>query len=222
MICFRFRDRLFVNLCDLQINAPIQLGVQVPLHSLNEFTENCGRQLQFGRVRYPFPKISTPGKKQWVLLNEILWTTTCPCKKVELNLGNYCDGSPFWSQLEDRNEVFPKRINLVKFSRLKLRKKVVVFLGRESAQQKGCFQLSTNPMIFHDFLVIKAGIADSNDLGYFPSVFPNKVCVALVPPSVQGRFRVPHWWCDVSTQRFQLPVHHWLIICGMELWIQMD
>ena len=42
----------------------------------------------------------------------------------------------------------------------------------------------------HFLLVIKAGIADSKHLGCFPSVFPNKVRVALVPPSVRlGDFR---------------------------------
>lgn len=72
----------------------------------------------------------------------------------------------------------------------------------------------------------KARIAESNDRGFFASLFPNKVRVESVPPrEISGSALVV--WCISyraywTSTRFQFPLHYWLIFSGVELGIHMD
>ena len=86
-------------------------------------------------------------------------------------------------------------------------------------------------MIFHTFSVIKKNASQTATiLDTFQVCFQTRSAWHRSLPSIQGRFRVPNWWCDVShtlhTRHQPTDISflctNWLIFSGVELGIQLE
>lgn len=103
--------------------------------------------------------------------------------------------------------MFPKKNQLAKFSRPKLRKKVVVvFLGRESSQQKGGFEPTQG---FFTLFVGDQSRHRRQQASWMLSKCVSKQGPRGIGPSLRsfGRFQVPHWWYYVSKKNAYLDIN---------------
>ncbi len=84
---------------------------------------------------------------------------------------------------------------------------------------------------FPTFSVIKKNASQTATiLDTFQVCFQTRSAWHRSLPSIQGRFRVPHWWCDVShilharhqPTNISFLCTNWLIFSGVELGIQME
>ena len=158
----------------------------------------------FGRVRYPFPKYPHQGKNNGFFLMRFL--------KIETKCS-------------------PKKNQLAKFSRPKTAEKGCCCFFRKGILSTKR-RLWTNPRIFHTFCWwSKQASQTASNLGCFQVCFQTRSAwhwslppfvweisgSALVVLCIKKKRILRH-----QPQKCQFPVHHWLIICGVALGIQMD